>query len=50
MMEGIAASSSVRKASGPRKKPGHISVRKMATPMARGTAISSARNEDTSVP
>ena len=50
MMLGMAASSSVRKASGPRKSRGHISVRKMATPMASGTASNSARNEETSVP
>jgi len=50
MMLGIAASNSVRKARGPRRKRGHISVRKMATPMARGTANSNDRNEETRVP
>ena len=38
MMLGMAASNSVRKASGPRRKPGHISVRKTATPIDSGTA------------
>src|SRR5579859_4368203 len=50
MTLGIAASSSVRKASGPRSARGHISVRKTASPTARGTAISRAMTEVTSVP
>ena len=45
---GNGASSSVRNASGPRKKRGHISVRNTATPIESGTAIKSERNERTS--
>src|SRR5208283_151395 len=50
MMLGMAASSSVRKAKGPRKRLGHISVGKAATPTASGTASKSERNEETNVP
>ncbi len=47
---GIAASSSVMKASGERSQRGHISVRKIARPTASGTAMTSATSEETSVP
>src|ERR1035438_3885823 len=50
MTLGMAARSSVTKANGARNMRGHISVRKTATPMASGTASSSARKDDTSVP
>jgi len=46
----MAASNSVKKARNPRSQAGHISVRKMATPTARGTAINSARIEEITVP
>jgi len=46
----MAASNSVKKARNPRSQAGHISVRKMATPTASGTAIISARIDDTTVP
>src|SRR5712692_4596040 len=47
---GIAASSSTRNATGCRNHLGENSVRKIATPSASGTAISSASTDDASVP
>ena len=50
MMLGMAASSSVINASGPRSAFGHISVRKTARPTPSGTEMIKAINEETSVP
>ena len=47
---GIAASSSTRNATGWRSQRGENSVRKIATLSARGTAMTSARREDATVP
>src|ERR1051325_11356766 len=46
----MAASNSTKKDSGARSALGHISVVNTATPTESGTAITSARREDTSVP
>jgi hypothetical protein len=46
----MAAKSSVVKERIPRRLIGHISVIKTATPIDNGTAITSASNEETSVP
>src|SRR5919201_45695 len=50
MTLGTAATSSTRKASGGRTHAGASSARKIAAPMPRGTAISSASSDDTTVP
>src|ERR1700741_355733 len=46
----MAASSSVRKPMGPRRKFGQISNRKMATASASGTDMATASKDDTIVP
>ena len=50
MMEGTAASSSMAVPTGRRIQPGASSVRKKATPNAKGTAIIKASTELTMVP